>query len=186
MEIGRSAKCWFCLCCHSSLTSLSEVSGHSGPPPFPFQADTPLTGFYKWVLRAHALCLVPTLTGSASEASRPDHNGHWIARSFCSDAPSQPSRGVRALLGSVGWFLMWPWLFHFSLMCPLLTSPHQTPTSLGPDFCLLTVHSSTADGCCSQWPDPLPWLPSYTLHLASNSPALALSQPHVLSLKDPV
>ena len=139
METGRSAKCWFCLCCHSSLTSLSEVSGRSGPPPFPFQADTPLTGFYKWVLQAHALCLVPTLTGSASEASRPDHNRQWIARSFCSDAPSQPSKGVRALSGSVGWFLMWPWLFHFSLMCPLLTSPHQTPTSLGPDFCLLTV-----------------------------------------------
>ena len=182
-----SAKCWFCLCCHS-LASLLEVSGRSQATSLSLSGRHTLDLLLQVGSAGHAPRLVPTLTGNAQEASQPEHNWHRNSQELLFRWPTsagqvgaEPLRVLSAASRCDLDFLIFP-------SCALfLHHSHQTPTFPGPWFLpAAQFHSPTEDPCCSQWPDPLPWLPSYTLNLASNSPALALSQPYVLSLKDSV
>ena len=166
------------------LGGVRTLPGHL---PFPFRQTHP------WPAFASGFCgprprLVPTLTGNAQEASGPEHNWHRNRQELLFRWPtaagqvgSEPFRVLSADSRCDLDFLIFP-------SCALFSHhSHQTPTFPGPRFLpAAQFHSPTADPCCSQRPDPLPWLPSYTLNLASNSPALALSQPYVLRLKDSV
>lgn len=112
------AKCWFCLCCHKSLTSLLRCQDPPRPPPFPFQADTPKTCFYKWALG-------PTLW--AWFLSKQGMPYKLLARAQLALKCQRTSvlmfqvccpGGVIALSISADWFLMWPGLLLFFPLHP--------------------------------------------------------------------
>lgn len=136
--VTSSAKCWFCLCCRSSLASLFEVSGHSLATSLSLSGRHTLDLLLQVGSAGHALRLVPTLTGNAQEASRPEYNWHGNSQEplfRCPTSAVQVGSEPFQVLSADSWcdldFSIFP-------LCALFSHhSHQTPTFPGPRFCLL-------------------------------------------------
>lgn len=128
--VTSSAKCWFCLCCRSSLASLFQVSGRSRATSFPFQADTPLTCFYKWALRARPAPGSPPWQGMPRKPGQVQLARKQPGASVRCPPESAVQVGSEARV--LSWFLLWPWPFNLFLMCPLLTSLPPNSNIPGP------------------------------------------------------
>lgn len=135
------AKYWLSLCCHMSLTSLLRWQGPPRPPPFPFQADTPMTCFYKWALEAH------TLPGSYANREcltrylAIEHNLHQNAKELLFYVPSLLPRWCHSSFNFCKLIpdVIWTFPYFFSFV------PAKLQYSCLPNFCQLPTFTIYSD-----------------------------------------
>lgn len=184
--VTSSTKCWFCLCCRSSLASLFEVSGRSRATSLSLSRQT-----HPWPAFTSGLCgprpapWIPTLTGNA-QGSFPAGTTGTSSQALFRCPRSAVQVGSWALSGSCRLIPAVTLTFQSFLMCPLLTSLPPNSNIPGPPLLLAasSTHLLRIPACCSHWgPDHSCLTLLHSQQPCLQLPSLALPQPYVLRLQ---